>query len=139
MKNGSKIIIVFIVAIALFFVAAQKSNQPKAEWKAPATADTLKSLLVKNSIAIEKGKQLFIKTCVPCHGNTGKGDGVAGISLKPRPQDLTSLQVQSQTDGAIFWKITTGKAPMASYKVTLTDDQRWQLVGYVRKLKYQVK
>ena len=119
----------------IFFTSMQKSNYLNAGWKAPLWADTLKPSIVNNAIAAEKGKVLFVKTCVPCHGVTGKGDGVAGISLNPRPQDLTSPEIQKQANGAIFWKITTGKPPMASYKTALTDVQRWQLVFYIRKLK----
>jgi len=43
--------------------------------------------------------------------------------------------VQNQSDGAIYWKITNGNPPMASYKETLTEEQRWQLVNYIRELK----
>ena len=135
-----KLFLIATVFIApIFFSSMQNSTQQKPGWKAPAWSDTLKSSFVNNTITSEKGKALFLKTCVPCHGNEGKGDGVAGVCLNPRPQDLTSAAVQKQTNGAIFWKITTGKSPMASYKTTLTDEQRWQLVSYIRKLKSQVK
>ncbi|MEO6902298.1 MAG: cytochrome c [Bacteroidia bacterium] len=131
-----KLFLITIVAVsAISFTSMQKVSCLNAGWKAPVWADTLKPSIVYNTIATEKGKVLFLKTCVPCHGAAGKGDGVAGISLNPRPQDLTSIDVQTQTDGAIFWKITNGKPPMASYKVALTDVQRWQLVCYIRKLK----
>lgn len=76
---------------------------------------------------------------MPCHGTKGKGDGLAGINLKPRPQDLMSAAVQGQSDGAIFWKINEGRAPMASYKTTFTSEQIWQLVNYLRKLKTEAK
>jgi len=72
--------------------------------------------------------------CVPCHGNKGKGDGVAAAALKPKPADHSSQKVQSQTDGAIFYKITTGRLPMAPYKDILNTTQRWQLVNYIRTL-----
>ena len=51
-----------------------------------------------------------------CHGTSGKGDGPAGVNLDPKPKDHTSPVVQNQSDGALFWKITTGKLPMASYE-----------------------
>jgi mono/diheme cytochrome c family protein len=36
------------------------------------------------------------------------------------------------TDGEIFWKMGEGKLPMPAFKKRLTDEQRWQLVNYLR-------
>jgi hypothetical protein len=47
---------------------------------------------------------------------------------------LTSPKVQEQADGALYWKITKGRAPMASFKTLLTDDQRWHVINYIRTL-----
>jgi mono/diheme cytochrome c family protein len=115
-----------------------KAQQPK-KWIAPQEADAVKNPLNGKAAATAKGKTEFVKTCLPCHGTKGKGDGPAGINLKPRPQDLMSAAVQEQSDGAIFWKITEGRAPMASYKTTFTVEQRWQLVNYLRQLKAEAK
>ena len=106
----------------------------KGEWKAPAWADTLKNPFPNDAKAIQAGQKIYGQLCAICHGNTGKGDGVAGMALNPRPADLTSEKIQRQSDGAIYWKITTGRPPMASYKASLTDEQRWQLVNYIRSL-----
>jgi mono/diheme cytochrome c family protein len=59
---------------------------------------------------------------------------MAGMALKPRPADFSKDIIQNQTDGAIYWKLTEGKAPMAAYKETLTKEQRWQLVNFIRSL-----
>jgi hypothetical protein len=56
----------------------------------------------------------------------GKGKGVSA--------DLTSPEAQNQTDGALFWKIAQGKAPMPSFADTLTAHQGWDLVNYIRTL-----
>ena len=39
-----------------------------------------------------------------------------------------------QTDGAIFWKLTEGKTPMPAWGETLSEEQRWSVVNYVRTL-----
>ena len=77
--------------------------------------------------------------CVLCHGLQGKGNGQAGLSLVKKPANFLALKVINQTDGNIFWKITNGKAPMASYEELLTDDQRWKLVNYIRELEVNKK
>ena len=73
--------------------------------------------------------------CVLCHGITGNGNGEAGLSLEKKPANFLALKNMSdETDGEIFWKITVGKPPMSSYDELLTEDQRWQLVNYIRQL-----
>lgn len=121
-------------------VVLMSSTETKSEriapgpWVAPHWADTIKNPLKGNAAASNEGKKLYATYCVPCHGDKGKGNGIAAAGLNPRPADHTSAKVQSQTDGAIFWKMTTGRPPMASYASTLTVTQRWQLVDYIRVL-----
>lgn len=111
------------------------SYQNSSKWVAPPEADRIKTPFANQEDAIKAGKKVFQQLCVICHGDFGKGDGMAGASLNPRPTNLTSNEVQSQTDGAIYWKITYGRSPMASYKDVLSDTQRWELVNYIRTLK----
>lgn len=108
--------------------------QKKPQWTAPASADEANNPFKNDAAATALGKNLFTQYCESCHGAKGKGDGIAGIALNPPPGNLVSQKVQAQTDGAIYWKITEGNPPMASYKTTLTNDQRWQLVNYIREL-----
>jgi mono/diheme cytochrome c family protein len=114
---------------------AQSNNYQNKKWTAPKEADKVENPLKGNTAATKQGKILFDTQCASCHGPEGKGNGPAGLQLKPRPQNLSSEEVQKQTDGAIFWKITNGRPPMASYKYTFTDKQRWELVNYVRELR----
>jgi len=114
--------------------AAPENSLDPTGWTAPPEADKLKNPLAGNPAATAEGKKLFMSTCNVCHGDKGKGDGPAGLALTPRPANLTSVKVQSQSDGAIFWKITNGNPPMASYKEIFTEEQRWQLVNYIREL-----
>jgi mono/diheme cytochrome c family protein len=39
-----------------------------------------------------------------------------------------------QSDGAIFWKMSEGNTPMPAFQETFTEEQRWQVVHYVRTL-----
>ena len=60
---------------------------------------------------------------------------MGGTGLKPKPADLTSEIFQSQSDGAIFWKIEQGRSPMPSYKTSIPDKKRWELINYLRTLR----
>jgi len=104
-------------------------------WVAPKSADAIENPLKDNKDAIKKGKKLYTSMCVICHGFKGKGDGVAGAALNPKPANFTSKTIQAQTDGALFWKLTNGNTPMAAYKDLLSEEQRWQLVNYLRTFK----
>ena len=41
--------------------------------------------------ADDVGKQLFLRYCSACHGESGKGDGVVSQLMTPKPTDLTQL------------------------------------------------
>lgn len=119
----------------IILISANDVLGQSADWAAPKSADALKNPSRENVEAIQAGKKLYVQYCSVCHGDKGKGDGIAGLSLKPKPANFTSSKIQQQSDGAIFWKLTEGKAPMAAYKLILTDEQRWQLVNYIRVFK----
>lgn len=123
-------------SLLLFFVLFSFSyaNSQTKKFPAPASADTIKNPLKGNAASIESGKKIYTQFCVTCHGDKGKGDGIAAPGLAKPPADHTSSFVQSQTDGALFWIITTGNKPMPSYKTTLQTAQRWQVINYIRTL-----
>jgi mono/diheme cytochrome c family protein len=126
-----------VTAILLFLIPvliATGKDNAIIPWKAPVTADELKNPFANDPAAAEKGKKIFSTVCNVCHGDKGKGDGIGGAAINPKPANFTSANVQSQTDGALFWKLTNGRGPMVSYKPIYTDEQRWQLVNYIRLL-----
>jgi len=112
------------------------TNQVVAQstWKAPADADKLENPYAGNEKAAAKGKKLYKQLCAICHGVKGKGDGMAGASLTPKPANFTKDVIKGETDGALFWKMSEGNAPMAAYKESLSEDERWVLITYIRTL-----
>lgn len=111
-----------------------KTYGQEISWVAPEYSNSLQNPFAGNKKATDRGQQTYNQMCVLCHGKNGEGNGQAGLTLEPRPANFLALNVKNQTDGAIFWKITNGKAPMASYFELLKDDQRWELVNYIRQL-----
>ena len=54
-------------------------------------------------------------------------------SYSTKPTNFTNTKlVDAMSDGEIFWKITNGRKPMPSFKIRLTDEQRWELVNLIR-------
>jgi len=125
------------IATALFIIAVLFSTSITAQstWKAPKSADEISNPLKNDIVATKKGKKMFIQLCVICHGAKGKGDGIAGMALNPRPASFITKAFSSQTDGALFWKIAEGNAPMAAYKDLISEEEHWQLINYIRTLK----
>jgi len=111
----------------------------QAKWAAPQEANDLKNPLAGNNTALKEGKTLYVSYCTPCHGDKGKGDGVAAASLSTKPADHSSANVQNQSDGALYWMITEGRNPMPTYKQAFSDNQRWELVNYIRTLAKNAK
>ncbi len=103
-------------------------------WIAPAWADTIKNPLAVSPATISEGEALYNMYCFACHGDTGYGDGPAGGSMSVRPANFHDPKVIKQKDGALFWKLTNGKGNMPPFKEILKDQQKWQLVSYLREL-----
>jgi len=122
-------------SVILFLSATAQQRTSNSNWQAPEWTDTLKNPYAHNAAMTNMGKDLYQKTCSVCHGATGKGDGVAASGLMVKPANHTSDQVQRETDGALFYKITNGRSPMPSFKPILTEKQRWALVNYLRTFK----
>ncbi|PIQ23187.1 hypothetical protein COW36_19195 [bacterium (Candidatus Blackallbacteria) CG17_big_fil_post_rev_8_21_14_2_50_48_46] len=81
------------------------------------------------------GKALYTAQCAMCHGAAGKGDGVAGKSLKPAPRDFSKGKfLYGSSDAQIAAFIKKGKAPMPGY-ASLSDKQLKDLVAFIRSVK----
>ena len=127
-------LILALLFIQCVFLNTILSAQTTSAWNAPPDAALIKNPLTDIKAGANEGKKLYTSNCVACHGAKGKGDGPAAASLKPKPADHTSDAVQNETDGSLYWKISEGHTPMPQYKSALTEEQRWELVSYIRTL-----
>lgn len=130
MKALIRIVIALILAGGLALAAQEGST-----WEVPADAKAVQNPIEKSPEAVAAGEALYAKHCKMCHGDLGKGDGPATQFIKPAPPDMSTAEVRDRlTDGAIFYKITTGKRPMPSMQRKMSEEERWQVVLFVRKL-----
>jgi len=95
----------------------------------------LKSPLDSIQVDFSKGKPLYDIYCGICHGNLGNGQGnlvkrekILGV---PSYDDVG----RAITEGGIYHTIYYGKNAMGSYANQLKEEERWQVVAYVLKLK----
>jgi mono/diheme cytochrome c family protein len=133
---AASFIILSGAGLAGFSSIEKKQDYTAAQdpWKAPAWADTLKSPYHEEPLTLAQGEELFTLYCASCHGDGGYGDGAAGGALGQKPANFHDTLVKGQSDGAFFWKISTGRGNMPPFKDVFTDEQKWQLVAYLRQL-----
>ena len=110
------------------------ADGPPVEWKAPSRAARKTNPIAADEKSVAAGKGVYAAQCISCHGPTGHGDGPAAKDLNPKPRNLSDPAIQAQSDGSIFWKITTGKAPMPTFEKLIGEDDRWNVINYVRTL-----
>jgi mono/diheme cytochrome c family protein len=117
-------------AMVLIVVGLQVYSRPS-----PAAVTDPINPVLPNAASIAAGKALYQQNCLPCHGATGKGDGPVGLTLNPRPADLSIHAVPGvHTDGQLFNWISNGfsNSPMPAFGQRLSTTQRWDLVNFIR-------
>ncbi len=119
--------------IATFALIGLMGNVGAEEWTVPADAAAVVNPVASTPAALSTGAAIYRQSCLICHGDNGKGDGAGGTFLVPKPSNLTDRSLRKESDGALFWKITTGRTSMPGNK-NLTDQQRWLVVQYIRTL-----
>lgn len=122
---------------ALLAVALVTAVSAAGRWTAPDREREVPNPSSATPESLARGRALYEKHCLACHGGNGDGKGPVARRLGFTAADLTaSGMVSSQTDGEIFWKIATGRDPMPSFRKDkgLTDAQIWDLVNQVRTL-----
>lgn len=93
----------------------------------------------------ENGKKIFEKRCWWCHGKKGEADGPAAKFLIPPPRDFTMglfkfktspAKVEIARDEDMYNMITDGMpgTGMPSWKTLLSDQDRWDVVAYIKTL-----
>ena len=100
---------------------------------------TLLSPLDSTKVELNRGKELYDIYCGICHGNKGKGQGklvqrekILGI---PSYDDVG----RAINEGSIYHTIYYGKNAMGSYANQLNEEERWQVVSFVLKLKVDLE
>jgi len=116
-------------------VWAPRRASAQDRWNVPESARKMKNPIRATAASIQKGKRLFAEHCAMCHGDGGKGDGPMAEALETKPSDLTDrARMASQSDGELFWKISKGNPPMPDFEKTLSKEEIWHLVNYLRAL-----
>ena len=83
---------------------------------------------------LERGKEIYQRFCISCHGEKGDGKGFLHTSRKYvyPPASLLSKKMKKKPDGEIYHSITLGYGIMGAHGSQLRPRDRWKLILYIR-------
>lgn len=99
------------------------------EWTVPAENGARLSPFAFSDSTRKAGAELYMTNCKSCHGDPGKNNV---INLVPTPPDPASAKMQSNTDGALHYKLTQGRGLMPSFKNSIGSTNLWLIISYIR-------
>jgi mono/diheme cytochrome c family protein len=87
-------------------------------------------------VVLEQGRVYYAQLCMSCHGTHGDGLGEWAYRVAPRPANLTRERTHRRSDAQLYEIISEGLpgTAMIGWKRQLSEEQRRQLVVYVRSL-----
>ncbi len=122
-----------LAVFALPVLVISRGPHGKNHWPVPEAEKKRPNPVPGTPEAIESVRPIFVDKCVQCHGDTGKGDGPMAPMQDVEPANFQDAKMMNaMTDGEIFYKISEGREPMPSYKVQLSETDRWKLVHLIR-------
>jgi len=137
LRRSSLSSILSLVVYFLFYFSAVVLAQESLSFD-PESPSTKK--IERSAENIKAGEKIYIKRCLPCHGEKGASDGPAAIYLDPRPRDFTkgifkiktTLLDAPPTDEDHFRIVTRGipGTAMPSWRTLLSEEERWQVIFY---------
>jgi mono/diheme cytochrome c family protein len=94
---------------------------------------SLKNPVAFDSNSVWRGQRLWNTQCLPCHGATAESNTKIG-KLVGAPNLLES-RFDSYSDGRIYGTIMLGVRGMPRYGYKLSEEERWDVVNYLKFLK----
>jgi mono/diheme cytochrome c family protein len=83
---------------------------------------------------LARGHERYDIYCSPCHGLSGKGDGMVVRRGFPAPPSYHSARLRAAPAQHFVDVITHGYGVMYSYAARVEPRDRWAIVAYIRAL-----
>ncbi len=133
-KNMQFIFALISITAFLFAFTGFTLHRVADDWVVPAKYKNMKNPYAGKDVD-GIGEELYKRHCRSCHGKEGYGDGPKAGELDTEMRDLSSAEVQSQTDGTLYYKAIIGRDEMPNFEKKIKDNEdRWMLVNYLREL-----
>jgi len=101
----------------------------QGEWIVPEDRQGRLSTFPFNDETRKAGEKIYGINCASCHGTPGKANF---IKLVPPPGDPATEKIQHNKDGEIFYKVTTGRGQMPSFRSVLSSNDIWNVISFLR-------
>jgi mono/diheme cytochrome c family protein len=101
----------------------KRDGGPVSALPVPLTAELLR-----------RGQVRFEAFCAPCHGLTGRGDGMIVQRGFKAPLSYHTERLRQAPIGYFFDVITHGYGAMADYSAQVPIEDRWAIAAYIRAL-----
>jgi mono/diheme cytochrome c family protein len=121
-----------LVLLAALVGAAEGAAEVREQ---PALPSRDRAVRVPDDPQLRRGFEIWAVLCAPCHGQTGKGDGLVAGLLTIETTDLTDPDaIVFDTDRERMQVIAEGLegSPMIGWKEVLTEREIGILNGYLR-------
>ena len=83
---------------------------------------------------LRRGQQRYGIYCTPCHGATGRGNGMVVQRGYRPPPSFHIDRLRNEKAGYFFDVISSGFGAMPDYAAQIAVPDRWAIVAYVRAL-----
>jgi mono/diheme cytochrome c family protein len=81
-----------------------------------------------------RGQEQFNVFCTPCHGRTGKGDGMVVRRGYRAPTSFHDARLRQAPPGYVFDVISNGFGAMPDYASQIPVADRWAIAAYMKAL-----
>jgi len=128
------ILIVVTLLSACNFTLAEDVTPPP-DYVSPTPVPTL-VLVPPHTPNVAKGAAIYVEKCLPCHGETGLGDGEQGLKLGVPVKAFGLPEIARPASPAQYYTtVTRGNMErlMPPFN-SLNDQERWDVVAYVLTL-----
>lgn len=93
-----------------------------------------------DAAVLAKGKDIYVRSCLACHGERGDGKGPAAVALPVKPSDTTDqAMVAAMSPAFWFWRVMEGGlvepynamgSTMPAWKGQLSEEETWAVIAY---------
>jgi mono/diheme cytochrome c family protein len=133
---------------------AHEATSGKAHTHAPVPPEyagkTPPPGLWTNPTTLAKGRAIYTRDCLACHGAQGDGRGPAAADLPLKPPDFRDrAMVQEMTPDYWLWRVMEGGqgvepyrsmgSSMPPWKGQLREEEAWAVIAYARSFSRQHK
>ena len=115
------------VGIVLGYIVGTHADAPISREEASTS-----NPIAATEASVERGRTLFMRDCMQCHGETGRGDGPLASSLSIPPANLYD-HIPFHPDQFFFGVITKGlSGVMPAFEDSISEEDRWNILNFLR-------